>query len=51
LTGLSGTWTPELLREFLRDPNSVANGTTMRFSRSLTVQEVADLTAYLETLN
>jgi cytochrome c2 len=50
LGALGGTWTPELLRRFLADPDGVAPGTTMQMTRTYSDAEIGDLIAYLQTL-
>ena len=51
LRRLDGNWTPELLRAFLARPDSVAPGTTMQMPQSLDADQIADLVAYLRTLD
>ena len=50
LQALGGTWTPERLDEFLRDPQSVAPGTTMGFPGLADDRQRADLVQYLATV-
>lgn len=46
-----GDWTPEALEEFLADPKGVVKGTKMAFAGIKSVQERANLIAYLEGQN
>ena len=50
LKALGGTWTPERLDEFLRDPQSVAPGTTMGFPGIADDRQRAALVQYLGTV-
>ncbi|MEO8464098.1 MAG: PQQ-dependent sugar dehydrogenase [Gammaproteobacteria bacterium] len=47
---LEGRWTAESLRAFVRDPDAMAKGTKMQFKSDLTETDVADLVAYLATV-
>jgi cytochrome c2 len=51
LAALEGRWSPELLRRFIADPSSVAPGTSMSVTASYDDQDIADLLAYLATLD
>ncbi len=50
LSGLEGSWTPELLSAFLENPKGFAPGTKMTFSGLKKVKDRANLIAYLESL-
>lgn len=46
-----GEWTPEVIQEFLLDPKASIPGTKMAFAGIKSIQERADLIAYLESQN
>lgn len=50
LTGLGGTWTREDMYAFLNKPKAYAKGTKMTFIGLKKPQQVANVIAYLETL-
>lgn len=51
LRAVSGRWTADALRSFLKDPESFAPGTAMQMSASLTDDQISNLVRYLETLH
>jgi cytochrome c2 len=50
LQAVDGRWNEARLADFIRDPNSVAPGTSMELGTNYTTEEVADLIAFLESL-
>ncbi len=50
LKAVRGRWTPELLQQFIANPNEFAPGTTMQISTQYDAAQLADLVAYLQTL-
>ncbi|MDE3123095.1 MAG: cytochrome c family protein [Paracoccaceae bacterium] len=50
LKKLGGDWTPDRLNEWLTSPKTYAPGTKMGFAGLTSVNERADVVAYLETL-
>jgi cytochrome c2 len=50
LRSLGGRWSPERLQAFIADPAKVAPGTNMQLTTKYSEQQLADLIAYLQTL-
>jgi cytochrome c2 len=50
LQAVDGRWTEERLISFIRDPSSVAPGTSMELGTSYSPDEIADLVTFLESL-
>ncbi|MDH5797629.1 MAG: cytochrome c family protein [Paracoccaceae bacterium] len=50
LTELAGDWTPEQLNGFLENPRGYANGTKMSFKGLPSIEDRANLIAYLSTI-
>jgi aldose sugar dehydrogenase len=46
-----GSWTPDALRDFLAAPDSFAPGNSMQMTTQYSESQVADLVAYLESLD
>ena len=51
LATIAGDWTPEQLNAFLADPKGFASGTKMVFRGSRSIEDRADLIAYLDSLD
>lgn len=50
LTGLGGDWDAESLNEFLASPKTYAPGTKMSFAGFKTIEERANIVAYLQSI-
>jgi cytochrome c2 len=50
LRSVGGRWSPQALRRFLGNPDSVAPGTSMAMPVDYDQEQIADLIAYLQTL-
>jgi cytochrome c len=50
LTSLEGNWTPEALNDFLENPKGYAPGTKMSFTGLGSIEDRANLVAYLQGL-
>ena len=50
LAGMEGNWTPDHLNGFLENPKGYAPGTKMGFAGLKSIDDRANLVAYLETL-
>ena len=50
LSSLGGRWSPDRLQAFIADPAKVAPGTLMQLTTKYNDQQLADLIAYLQTL-
>ncbi|MEM9550674.1 MAG: cytochrome c family protein [Pseudomonadota bacterium] len=51
LSGLSGDWTPDELNAFLEKPSGYAAGTSMSFAGLKSVEDRANVIAYLDSLD
>lgn len=51
MAALGGTWTPELLDEFLTKPKDLISDTKMSFAGLKKVSDRANLVAYLQSVN